>query len=116
MSQGRVLWVGREIQPALRSWLLEDGAGALMWSPNTAQQVILPKKTADLWVCFGEIFWLHGQVCLHFDEVCLHMTNLVYIMTRFVYTYALMPNLPAYDKLCLHHDKVCYNEQTLSCI
>ena len=41
-----MLWVGREIQPALRSWLLEDGAGALMWSPNTAQQVILPHKTA----------------------------------------------------------------------
>ena len=52
-------------------------------------------RDADLWVCFGEIFWLHGQVCLHFDEVCLHMTNLVYIMTRFVYTYALMPNLSA---------------------
>jgi hypothetical protein len=38
------LWVGREIQPALRSWLLEDGAGALMWSPNTAPGVGFPHK------------------------------------------------------------------------
>ena len=54
-------------------------------------------------------------VCISTRFVCI-VTNLVYIMTRFVYTYALMPNLPAYDKLCLHHDKVCYNKQTLSCI
>ena len=57
-----------------------------------------------------EIFWLHGQVCLHYDKICLHMTNFVYIMTKFVYTYDTYDKLSGYDKLCLHHDKVCLHQ------
>ena len=57
-----------------------------------------------------EIFWLHGQVCLHYDKICLHMTNFVYSMTKFVYTYDTYDKLSAYDKLCLHHDKVCLHQ------
>ena len=86
--------------------LFESGPGLADGGYLRAAQRPWCRLMGLLW----EIFWLHGQVCLHYDKICLHMTNFVYSMTKFVYTYDTYDQLPAYDKLCLHHDKPCLHQ------